>query len=152
MNNSNQAEGERTFGSKSLDEIIKKLQATNDIKKRYEYVLWLGKKLPALPENLMKDELKVRGCVSQVYVEGRLKEGKIIWRGYSDALITKGLLSLLIEGLSNLTPNQVMNADHELIEATGLRASLTPSRANGFLNILLAMQKQAQMLNSDPTS
>ena len=66
------------------------------------------------------------------------------WRGDSDALITKGLLALLIQGLDGLTPQQVQAIDPRFLEATGLQASLTPSRANGFLNILRMMQSQAQ--------
>ena len=62
---------------------------------------------------------------------------------YSDALITKGLLAFLINGLNELTPNQVVEIDKKFIEDTGLKASLTPSRSNGFLNILLKMQSQA---------
>jgi cysteine desulfuration protein SufE len=78
-----------------------------------------------------------------VYVVGDLVEGKLHWQGDSDAQITKGLLALLIEGLEGLTPQQVVAIDPAFIAATGLQASLTPSRANGFLNILRAMQAQA---------
>ena len=68
------------------------------------------------------------------------------WKGDSDALITKGLLALLIQGLDGLTPDQVQAIDPAFIAATGLQASLTPSRANGFLNILKMMQNQAKEL------
>ena len=71
------------------------------------------------------------------------KEGKLYWEGYSDALITKGLLAFLIIGMNELTPEEVVNIDSKFIEDTGLKASLTPSRSNGFLNILLKMQSQA---------
>ncbi len=133
----------KTFGSEVLDKIVKRLKSTNNPKRRYEYILWMAKKLPELPEELLSNSIKVQGCVSQVYVLGRLTNGKITWQGYSDALITKGLLSLLIEGLSDLTPKEVLNIDEEFIKETGLKTSLTPSRANGFLNILLNMKSQA---------
>jgi cysteine desulfuration protein SufE len=77
-------------------------------------------------------------------------EGKLHWQGDSDAQITKGLLALLIEGLEGLSPNQVVAIDPAFIAATGLQASLTPSRANGFLNILRAMQAQAAALVAGP--
>ena len=93
-------------------------------------------------------DIKVKGCVSQVFVRGALDEGVMRWQGDSDALITKGLLALLIQGLDGLTPAQVQAVDPAFIAATGLQASLTPSRANGFLNILLAMQEQARQLDS----
>ncbi len=130
-------------GSPALDRIVERLGSAADPKRRYEYVLWLAKRLEPLPDELRSEERKVRGCVSQVYVVGDLVEGKLHWQGDSDAQITKGLLALLIEGLEGLTPNQVVAIDPAFIAATGLQASLTPSRANGFLNILRAMQAQA---------
>jgi cysteine desulfuration protein SufE len=86
--------------------------------------------------------------VSQVYVVAELVEGKLHWQGDSDAQITKGLLALLIEGLEGLSPAQVVAIDPAFIAATGLQASLTPSRANGFLNILRTMQAQAAALDA----
>ncbi|MFM7267115.1 MAG: SufE family protein, partial [Cyanobium sp.] len=130
-------------GSPALDRIVEKLGGTADARRRYEYVLWLAKRLKPLPEALRTEEYKVRGCVSQVYVAAELREGQLHWQGDSDAQITKGLLALLIEGLEGLTPEQVVAIDPAFIAATGLQASLTPSRANGFLNILRLMQAQA---------
>ncbi len=132
------------FGSELLDKMVHKLKNTPDPRRRYEYVLWLAKKLPPMPQELKTESIKVKGCVSQVFVLGELLDGKIQWQGYSDALITKGLLALLIEGLTNLTPEEVIAVDPGFIAATGLQGSLTPSRANGFLNILLNMQTQAK--------
>jgi cysteine desulfuration protein SufE len=133
-------------GSPALDRIVDRLAGTADPRRRYEYVLWLAKKLEPLPEEFRHDAFKVKGCVSQVFVVGELVDGKLHWRGDSDAAITKGLLALLIEGLEGLTPDQAAAIDPAFIAATGLQASLTPSRANGFLNILRLMQAQAQAL------
>ena len=133
-------------GSQKLDQIVERLKSTADPKRRYEYVLWLAKKLQPLPEEFRTDAFKVKGCVSQVYVVGQLVDGKLHWQGDSDAAITKGLLALLIEGLEGLSPEQVVALDPAFIAATGLQASLTPSRANGFLNILRLMQAQALTL------
>ncbi|MFM8966742.1 MAG: SufE family protein [Vulcanococcus sp.] len=133
-------------GSQKLDQIVERLKGTADPKRRYEYVLWLAKKLQPLPEEFRNDAFKVKGCVSQVYVVGQLVEGKLHWQGDSDAAITKGLLALLIEGLEGLEPAAAAAIDASVLAETGLQASLTPSRANGFLNILRLMQAQAVAL------
>ena len=135
-----------TTGSEKLDQIVERLKSTADPKRRYEYVLWLAKKLDPLPEEFRNDAFKVKGCVSQVYVVGQLVDGKLHWRGDSDAAITKGLLALLIEGLEGLEPAAAAGIDPGFLSETGLQASLTPSRANGFLNILKLMQAQAYAL------
>ena len=135
-------------GSEALDRMVEKLGSTADPKRRYEYVLWLAKKLEPMPAEQQTEAIKVKGCVSQVFVQGRLDKGLMRWQGDSDALITKGLLALLIQGLDGLTPEQVQSMDPAFIAATGLQASLTPSRANGFLNILRTMQQQARDLAS----
>ena len=133
-------------GSEALDRMVERLGGTADPKRRYEYVLWLAKKLEPMPPEEQTEEIKVKGCVSQVFVRGSLDGDVMRWQGDSDALITKGLLALLIQGLSGLTPAQVQAVDPAFIAATGLQTSLTPSRANGFLNILRAMQEQARQL------
>ena len=135
-------------GSQKLDQIVERLRSTADPKRRYEYVLWLAKKLEPLPEEFRNDAFKVKGCVSQVYVVAQLREGRLHWQGDSDAAITKGLLALLIEGLEGLDPAAAASIDPGFLAETGLQASLTPSRANGFLNILRMMQAQAQALAS----
>ncbi|MEB3199482.1 MAG: SufE family protein [Synechococcaceae cyanobacterium] len=133
-------------GSPALDRIVERLRSTGDPRRRYEYVLWLARKLEPLPEELRQDVFKVRGCVSQVYVIGSLVEGQLHWQGDSDAAITKGLLALLIEGMEGLTPEQAVALQPDVLQDTGLQASLTPSRANGFLNIFRSMQAQARSL------
>ena len=136
-------------GSAALDTIVAKLKGSSDPKRRYEYVLWLAKKLPAPPADLNSDSNRVRGCVSQVFVQPVVDGEVLHWQGDSDAQITKGLLALLIQGLDGLTPQQVMAVDPGFIADTGLAASLTPSRANGFLNILRHMQAQAAALTGE---
>ena len=134
--------------SPALDRIVERLAGSSDPKRRYEYVLWLARKLAPLPDEFRQEVFKVRGCVSQVHVVGELRDGTLHWQGDSDAQITKGLLALLIEGLEGLSPAQVVAIDPAFIAATGLQASLTPSRANGFLNILRTMQAQAAALDA----
>ena len=136
------------YGSDELDRLADRLSGTPEPRKRYEYVLWRAKKLPVMTAELQTEDRKVQGCVSQVFIHAALKNNQVCWQGGSDALITKGLLALLIKGMSNLTPDQVLAVNPEFIAATGLQASLTPSRANGFLNILRAMQSQAHALKN----
>ena len=122
---------------------VEKLKNSKDPKRKYEYILWLGKKLKVPHGTVLVPENKVKGCISEVFVKASFQEGKLFWEGYSDALITKGLLAFLIIGMNELTPIEVVNIDSKFIEDTGLKTSLTPSRSNGFLNILLKMQSQA---------
>ena len=126
-----------------LNNLVDKLKNSEDPKRKYEYILWLGKKLEEPNSNILVPENKVKGCVSEVFVKASIHEGKVYWQGYSDALITKGLLAFLINGLNELTPKEVVKINKKFLEETGLKASLTPSRSNGFLNILLKMQSQA---------
>ena len=132
-----------------LFKLVDKLKNSDDPKRKYEYILWLGKKLKIPNNNILIPENKVQGCVSEVFVKAIFLEGKLYWEGYSDALITKGLLAFLISGMNELTPKEVVNLNNKFIEDTGLKASLTPSRSNGFLNILLKMQSQANEFLSE---
>ena len=126
-----------------LNKLVEKLKNAEDPKRKYEFILWLGKKLKVPNNSILIPENKVQGCVSEVFVKASFQEGKLYWEGYSDALITKGLLAFLVNGMNELTPKEVVNINNKFIEDTGLKASLTPSRSNGFLNILLKMQSQA---------
>ena len=136
-------------GSSELDAIVARLAGSADPKRRYEYVLWLAKGLDPLPEAFRQETFKVKGCVSQVYVVAQLVDGRLHWQGDSDAAITKGLLALLIKGLEGLTPSEAVAIDPGFIAQTGLQASLTPSRANGFINIFKMMQAQASRLAAE---
>ena len=75
------------FGSDQLNKLVIKLQSSQEARKRYEYLLWLAKSLPPLPEESFNDSIKVKGCISQVYVKGNLLQGKLYWHGYSDRLL-----------------------------------------------------------------
>ena len=119
-----------------------------DNQEKQSNLLKLVEKLKVPDRKILISQNKVMGCVSEVFVKATFKAGKLFWEGYSDALITKGLLAFLINGLNELTPYEVININKNFIEETGLKASLTPSRSNGFLNILLKMQSQANDLLS----
>ena len=132
-----------------LNKLVEKLKNAEDPKRKYEFILWLGKKLKIPNNSILIPENKVQGCVSEVFVKASFQGGKLYWEGYSDALITKGLLAFLINGMNKLTPKEVVSINNKFIEDTGLKASLTPSRSNGFLNILLKMQSQANHFLSE---
>jgi cysteine desulfuration protein SufE len=126
-----------------LEKIVRRLQQTTDPKRRYEYLLWLAKRLPELPADQKTAENKVSGCVSQVFIVAELIDGKVMFKADSDAQLTKGLVALLVEGLNGLTPPEISQLTPDFIKDTGLDVSLTPSRANGFYNIFQAMQRKA---------
>lgn len=129
----------------SLEKIVKRFKGASSNKLRYEQLLWYAKKLPEFPESEKLPGNKVQGCVSQVYIISSLdEEGKISYRGDSDAQLTKGLVALLIEGLNGATPETVSELAPDFIQDTGLTVSLTPSRANGFYNIFKLMQERAK--------
>ncbi|HEY9881272.1 MAG TPA: SufE family protein [Leptolyngbyaceae cyanobacterium] len=133
----------------SIDKLVGRFQKVSDPKRRYEQLLWFAKKLEGFPESEKTPENKVPGCVSQVYVIANLEEGKVQYQGDSDAQITKGLVALLIQGLSGLTPAEVVGLSPDFIKDTQLDVSLTPSRANGFYNIFKTMQQKAAVFLSN---
>jgi cysteine desulfuration protein SufE len=127
----------------NLERIVQKFKSRPDPKKRYEQLLWYAKKLQPMAESDKTPENKVSGCVSQVYITADLKDGQVWYQGDSDAQLVKGLVAFLIEGLNGLPPEEIIQVTPDFIEETGLKVSLTPSRANGFYNIFQTMRKKA---------
>ena len=139
----------------SLARIVERFARHADPKRRYEQLIWYAKKLPEFPESEKLPENKVQGCVSQVYVTSQLNDGKVFYQGDSDSQLVKGLVALLVEGLSGLPPEEILQVTPDFIQDTGLNVSLTPSRANGFYNIFQMMKKQAlsyQLSSSEQSS
>ncbi|NCO74501.1 MAG: SufE family protein [Cyanobacteria bacterium] len=132
----------------NLNKIVEKFKRHDNPKQKYEQLLWYAKKLTPMTPVAKTEENKVLGCVSQVYITSNLEQGKLFYQGDSDAQLVKGLVAFLIEGLNGLTPQEIINLTPDFIEETGLQVSLTPSRANGFLNIFKKMQQQAFLFNS----
>jgi cysteine desulfuration protein SufE len=127
----------------ALAKIVERFKRRTNPKQRYEQLLWYAKRLNELPEADKVPENKVPGCVSQVFITANLEDGKVWYRGDSDAQLVKGLVGLLIEGLNGLTPDEILQITPDFIQDTGLSVSLTPSRANGFYNIFQTMKKKA---------
>ena len=126
-----------------LAKIVDRFQRRTDPKQKYKQLLWYAQKLPVMSDAGKTEANKVKGCVSQVYVTADLKDGKVQYQGDADAQLVKGLLAFLIEGLNELPPAEIAQVKPDFIEDTGLKVSLTPSRANGFYNIFKMMQQKA---------
>jgi cysteine desulfuration protein SufE len=127
----------------NLERLVQRFKSRSNPKQKYEQLLLSAKKLPAMPEEDKIPDNKVNGCTSQVYITASLEEGKVLYQGDSDAQLVKGLVAFLIEGLNGLTPTEILQISPDFIEETGLKVSLTPSRANGFYNIFQMMKKKA---------
>jgi cysteine desulfuration protein SufE len=130
----------------ALSQIVQRFARVADPKQRYEQLLSLAKRLESLPESDKTAENKVSGCASQVYITAELVEGKVRYQGDSDSQLVKGLVALLIRGLDNLSPAEILQLTPDFIQDTGLGVSLTASRANGFYNIFRLMQQKALQL------
>ncbi|WP_017324707.1 SufE family protein [Synechococcus sp. PCC 7336] len=137
----------------ALEKLVKRFARATSNKKRYEQLLWLANQLEEQPASAKVPENKVSGCVSNVYIAASLEEGKLRFSGDSDSQLTKGLVAFLIRGLDGLTPAEIAPIEPDFIQDTGLQVSLTPSRANGFINIFKTMQqKAAELLSSSPAA
>jgi len=132
-----------------LAKIVQRFQRRTDPKQKYKQLLWYAQKLPEMNEAEKIEANKVKGCVSQVYITASLEDGKVQYHGDSDAQLVKGLVAFLIEGLNNLSPTEIAQLEPDFIEDTGLKVSLTPSRANGFFNIFQMMKQKAFSLVHD---
>ena len=119
-------------------EIIEEFSLFDNWDDKYEYIIDLGKKLAPLSPDFKKDENKVKGCQSTVWLIAHYEDGKVIYQAESDAVIVKGLISMLIRVLSGHTPDEILNAKMDFINQIGMTSHLAQTRSNG----LLAMVKQ----------
>ena len=124
------------------DDIIAEFCDIDDWMDRYAYIIDLGNALPAIDEKFKTPQYIIEGCQSRVWLNAELNEvGKIIYTADSDAIIVKGIISLLIQVLSNHTPQEILDADLYFIDKIGLSEHLSPTRSNG----LVAMVKQMKV-------
>lgn len=119
-------------------EIVEEFSLFDNWDDKYEYIIDLGKRLAPLDDQYKKDENKVRGCQSTVWLVADYRDGKMFYKAESDAVIVKGLISLLIRVLSGQTPDDIVNARLDFIKEIGMMTHLAQTRSNG----LLAMVKQ----------
>lgn len=120
------------------EEIVDEFSLFDSWDDKYEYIIDLGKKLQPLDEAFKKEENKVKGCQSTVWLVADYQDGNVIYKAESDAVIVKGLISMLIRVLSNHTPDEILNADMDFINKIGMTSHLAQTRSNG----LRAMVKQ----------
>ena len=132
----------------ALEKIVQRFARVSDPKRKYEQLIYYAKKVEAMPEIDKIDRNKVMGCVSQVFITAVLDDGTVAFVGDADAVLVKGLVGLLLEGMNGLTPQEIVSLAPDFIKDTGLDVSLTPSRANGFYNIFKLMQQKASELDA----
>ncbi|MCD7930866.1 MAG: SufE family protein [Tannerellaceae bacterium] len=123
------------------DNIIEEFSVFDDWMDKYALLIDLGNSLAPLDEQYKKESNLIEGCQSRVWLHAEYKDGKILFQGESDAVIVKGIVSLLIQILSNHTPQEILDADLYFIDQIGLKEHLSPTRSNG----LVAMVKQMRM-------
>ncbi len=120
----------------------------DDWELKYEHLIELGKSLPLINEKYKTEEHIIKGCQSKVWLHSELVNGRIIYTADSDAIITKGLVALMIRVLSNQKPDDVLQADMAFIDAIGLKEHLSPTRANGLLSMIKQMKLDALALKN----
>lgn len=122
-------------------QIVDEFSIFTDWMDKYEYLIELGKELAPMPDTDKTEENLIKGCQSQVWLTAAFKDGAVVFNADSDAIITKGIIALLIKVLSGLKPAEIVSADLHFIDEIGLHENLSPTRSNG----LVSMIKQIKM-------
>ena len=125
------------------NEIISEFSMFDDWLDKYEYIIDLGKSLDSFPESSKKDEKLIKGCQSRVWLDWKTEDGKLYFQADSDAIITRGIISLLIRIYSGRTPEEILAADFSVVEKIGLKQNLSPTRANGLLSMIDTIRSAA---------
>lgn len=123
------------------EQIIEEFSLFDEWLDKYNYLIELGNAMPPIDPAHKTDNYVIKGCQSRVWVDARMDNGKVYFSADSDAIITKGIISLLIRVLNGRTPQEILDADLYFIDRIGLRENLSPTRANG----LVAMIKQMKL-------
>jgi len=124
-------------------EIIENFSMYDEWLDKYEYLIELGKNLEPYPEEKKTDEHLIKGCQSRVWLDAEIRDGKLWFAADSDAIITKGIISLLISVYSGRTPAEISADDFSFIEAIGLKENLSPTRANGLVSMISTIRQIA---------
>lgn len=130
------------------DEIVDEFSMFDDWMQRYEYIIELGKNLPLIEEAAKTDDNLIKGCQSKVWLQGQQKEDKIVFTADSDAILTKGIIAILIRAFSNQRSADILNADMDFIDEIGLKEHLSPTRANGLVSMIKNIKMYALAFDS----
>jgi cysteine desulfuration protein SufE len=122
------------------DQIIEEFSLFDDWTDKYEYIIEIGKKLPPLQETYKTDDNKIKGCQSNVWLVAHMTEDKLYFEADSDAVIVKGLVSMLIRVLSGHRPEEIVQADLYFIDRIGMTQHLAQTRSNGLLSMVKQMK------------
>ncbi|UKN00750.1 SufE family protein [Paracrocinitomix mangrovi] len=127
-------------------ELIEDFSIYEDWMEKYEYIIELGKDLPLIDNELKTDDRLIKGCQSKVWMNSTLKDGKVIFTADADAVIAKGIISLLVHVLSNEKPEDIVDAKLDFIKEIGLQEHLSPTRSNGLVSMVKQMKMDALAL------
>jgi len=125
------------------NDIIEEFSMFEDWEERYQYMIDLGKTLPLIDSQYKIDSNLIKGCQSKVWVHAEMKDDKVTFTADSDAIITKGIIAILIRVFSNQHPKDIIDADTSFIDAIGLKEHLSPTRANGLVNMIKQLKMYA---------
>ena len=124
-------------------QVIEEFALFDDWMDKYNYIIELGKTLPLIDDQYKTDQHIITGCQSKVWLHASFQDGKIIFTADSDAIITKGIVNLLIRVLSNHSPQEILDAEMDFIDKIGLREHLSPTRSNGLTSMIKQMKLYA---------
>lgn len=135
------------------NEIIEEFEMFgDDWEAKYEHLIDLGKHLPLINPELKTDNRIIQGCQSRVWLNAEFNEGKLVFTADSDAIITKGMVALMIRVLSGQTPANIVKADMGFVDKIGLKEHLSPTRANGLLSMINRMKQEALLILKNQSS
>ena len=125
------------------EEVVDEFAMFDDWMDKYEYLISLGKELPLIQESKKSDDKLIKGCQSRLWLAAQLDEGKVSFTADSDAIITKGIISLMIRVLNDSSPDEIVNEDLYFVDQIGLKEHLSPTRSNGLVSMLKQMKLYA---------
>jgi cysteine desulfuration protein SufE len=130
------------------EEIVDEFSMFDDWMERYEYIIELGKKLPLIKEEFKTENNLIKGCQSKVWLQGEQTDDKIVFTADSDAILTKGIIAILIRTFSNQKASDILEADMNFIDEIGLKEHLSPTRANGLVSMIKNIKMYALAFNA----